>query len=271
MTLPCHTSIPLHSQPLAALFAIGIHGPALNEKFKAETYCLHLYTYSGELIVDGVAYSIRPGTASLVPPRSDTIYSFPQRSIHACAHFAFEGNEGSVDVPVLQDLGARFDQLYGSLEEAIGLFRSRPLQANVRLWDILWQLAPPVAASPETHAHHPAVGKACALIERNLGEMMTVKELASAVDLSHNQLTRLFHAAHGTTVIGYIQARRAQRAGYLLRETHLPVKTVAAQVGMDDPRLFGRLIRQVYGVTPTELRRSSFATDQEEAVADFQP
>ena len=74
------------------------------------------------------------------------------------------------------------------------------------------------------------------MIELRLAETLSVKALADEVGISHNHLTRLFRAAVGDTVIGYIRQRRVQRARHLLEHTTLPIKTVAAQVGIEDPR-----------------------------------
>jgi len=46
----------------------------------------------------------------------------------------------------------------------------------------------------------------------------------------------------------------------LLVNTQLPVKTIAAQVGMEDARLFNRLMHLAFGVTATELRRRESAS-----------
>jgi transcriptional regulator GlxA family with amidase domain len=40
-----------------------------------------------------------------------------------------------------------------------------------------------------------------------------------------------------------------------LRNTQLPIKTIAAQVGVSDPRLFNKLIHKSLGASPQEVRR----------------
>jgi AraC family transcriptional regulator len=219
-----------------------------------------MYTYDATLTVEGVKLTVRPGTVSIFPPGAETVYSFPKRSIHACAHFAFDSQEGesrdAVDVPLLQDVGPRFGELYQSMEEAISIFPTSPVQAEVRLWDILWRLARPQSHSaPTTNKTHPALRRALEIIELRLSDPLSVADLAAEVELSHNHLTRLFQAEQGCSVIGYIQTRRVQRAQHLLVNSQLPIKTIAAQVGVADPRLFNKLIHKSLGASPQQVRR----------------
>jgi AraC-like DNA-binding protein len=251
--------IPLGQRPSAALIAMGIHGPAAAEKHFVEDYwCVHFYTYSGVVVINDRPFDIRPGFVGVLPPAVRTVYSFPQKSVHACSHFelinSVDGDE--VDISVMQDLGPRFGAVYQGMEEAIALFPSNRLQAEVRLWDILWQLAHPARTnSLTTNKMHPAVLKATEIIELQLRDSLPVTRLAEAVDLSQNHLTRLFRVELGETVIGYIQKRRVELATHLLRNTQLPIKTIAAQVGVSDPRLFNKLIHKSLGASPQEVRR----------------
>src|SRR6266508_3472147 len=52
--------------------------------------------------------------------------------------------------------------------------------------------------------------------------------------VSHNHLTRLFHAETGLTVIAYIRQRRMARARHLLVSSTLSIPAVAASVGISD-------------------------------------
>ncbi|MBV9848583.1 MAG: helix-turn-helix transcriptional regulator [Armatimonadetes bacterium] len=249
--------VPLSARPAVALMAVGVHGPNLTERFgSTRHWWLHLYRYTARMRLAGAELPIRPGCVSLIPPGVEVEYDFGERATHLCAHFTLPdvGEEGIV-VPALQDLGDDFPRVYAALEEAAGGFAANPVRAEVRLWDILWQIAdrtPPHA--PPVHPHPAPVERARQIIELRLGEALSVKALAAEVGVSHNHLTRLFHAAVGDTVIGYIRQRRVQRARHLLEHTTLPIKTVAAQVGVEDPRLFYKLIRAHLGCSPRQVR-----------------
>ena len=249
--------LPLAARPTIALMAVGVHGPNLTERFvSTRHWWLHLYRYSAMLRLDGCALPLRPGCVSLIPPGIEIEYDFGERATHLCAHFTLpDGADDGLLVPALQDLGDDFPQLYRALEEAAGGFASNPARAEVRLWDILWQLADRTPApAPPVHPRPAPVERVRQLIELRLSEPLSVTALADEVGISHNHLTRLFHAAVGDTVIGYIRQRRVQRARHLLEHTTLPIKTVAAQVGVEDPRLFYKLIRAHLGCSPRQVR-----------------
>ena len=252
-------NISLARQPRAALMAIGIHGPNSTEAFIGPRYWwLHLYTYSATMRIGGVPVKIRPGYASLIPPGVQLEYDFIDRSTHLCAHFslpAFE-DDPRIDVPAMQDLGGAFPSIYKSLEDAASWFATQPGRAEVRLWDVLWQIASGSRSggSAPIHPHPAPVERARQIIELRLSEPLSVRDIAEEVGISHNHLTRLFHLAVGDTVIGYVRARRVQRARHLLENTTLPAKTIAAQVGVEDAGQFHKLIRDRLGCSPTQVR-----------------
>ena len=49
---------------------------------------------------------------------------------------------------------------------------------------------------------------------------------------------------------------RIQQACRLLNETPRPLKTIAAELGFDDPYYFSRLFRKVTGSSPTGFRQN---------------
>lgn len=251
--------ISLTDRPAAALMAVGTHGPNLTQRFRSDRHWwLHLYRYTATLRINGQRLALRPGLASLIPPGVEIEYDFGERATHLCAHFTLPAaDDGGLLVPALQDLGDDFPRIYAALEEAAACFAVNPRRAEVRLWDLLWQLADRATPhDPPIHPHPAPVERARQLIELRLGEPLSVRALADEVGVSHNHLTRLFHLAVGDTVIGYIRARRVQRARHLLEHTTLPIKTIAAQVGVEDPRLFYKLIRAHLGVSPSQVRRN---------------
>ena len=255
-------TIPLGKKPDVALLAIGIHGPARREPYRVRGHwCLHLYTYHGEVLIEGVPYQIHPGCVGVLPPNADTVYTFHGRSYHACSHFTLpepDSSDDLVEIPIMQDAGARFGAMYQAMESAIACLRSSRTQAEVRLWDLLWQLQTrPASGSVIEHNLHPSLVQATRTIEAHLADLMPISRIAEAAGISHNQLIRLFRQRFGQTVAEYIAARRAERAEHMLTRTHLPIRTVAAQVGFDDPRLFNKLIHRTLGASPSEIRARS--------------
>jgi len=258
-------AVNLDSKPHAALMVQGTHGPRITQRFVSSGYWwLHLYKYTANLRLNGVELRIQPCTISLIPPGVEMEYDFIDRSQHLCAHFTLPdtGDESGVRIPALQDLGDRFPAIYQAFEEAVAGFSVNPLRSEIKLWDILWQLAERRGTGEvASHLYPAAVAQAIEIIELRLGESLSVKDLAEEVGISHNQLTRLFRKALGETVIGHIRKRRVQRAKHFLEHTTLPIKTIAEQVGMEDPKFFYKLIREHLGVSPTEVRIRGKITD----------
>lgn len=255
-------NMPLVRRPHLALITLGTFGPNLTQKFRSEHHWwLHLYCYTATLRLDGIALPVYPGCVSMIAPGTDIEYDFDERATHLCAHFSLPpaGDAAPLHaVPALQNAGGRFPALYQSLEDAAACFAGNPLRAEVRLWDILWQLAErgPSQTDQSPHLNPTPVQQVRQTIELRLAEPLSVKQLASEAGISHNHLTRLFHQAVGSTLIGYIRARRVLRAQHLLEHTTLPVKTIAEQVGIDDPRQFYKLVQAHLGQSPTQVRQT---------------
>jgi transcriptional regulator GlxA family with amidase domain len=67
-------------------------------------------------------------------------------------------------------------------------------------------------------------------------------------------LRRCFRAELGLGVKPWIQARRLERARHLLAHSALPVRAIAAQLGIADLQRFNKLVRRACGLGPRALR-----------------
>lgn len=81
-------------------------------------------------------------------------------------------------------------------------------------------------------------------------------ELAEQVGCSANTLSRDFQVVHGLTVFAWLKEQRLQHAAKLLRNSRLPVASIAEQLGYSNPPHLCRLFRQRFKVTPNQYRRS---------------
>jgi AraC-like DNA-binding protein len=250
--------ICLTSKPTISTMGIGIHGSLPVERYQVTGWCVHLYRYDGELILDDVSYAIAQRSAGTIPPGLKQEYRFGgPGSQHLYAHFTVPRAPRSsyVSIGAMQDLGNDFPRIYGEFEHAVAVFSSRPSRAEARLWDILWELAertPSVAAGPR---RHPALEKAIERIELGLAHSIRVSDLAREVGISQTHLRRLFEEDRGQSVRTYIRSRRMERVRQLLQNSTLSIKAIAQEVGIPDLQHFNKVVRRELGAAPTRLRR----------------
>jgi AraC family transcriptional regulator len=266
-----HTAlVHLDEPPALAAVGIGVHGPAgqVDEFLLPDLWQLHLYGYEADLTVNGTPHLIRPGRVSLVPPGTEVRYRYRGRSEHLYVHLRLSSSGTPRSVPMIQDAGPELSLLTAQLRQALAVWPNTAARAAAEVWAALWrvaQLAP--STTRDTRAVHPAVAAAVALIETRLAEPLTVSEIAKAAGVSHNHLTRLFRATTGETVVGYIRARRMQRAHHFLRATTLSIPAVAASVGIPDLQAFNKACRRELGAAPRSIRAAQTATDNARSVA----
>lgn len=253
-----HTALAhLDEPPTLAAVGMAVHGPAghVDEFSLPDLWQFHLYGYEADLSVDGTAHAIRPGRVSLIPPGTQVLYRYRGPSEHLYVHLRLGSAGPSRSVPVIQDTGPERPALTAQLRQALAAWPNTPARAAAEVWSALWrvaQLTPPGTRS--TQAAHPAVAAAVALIEARLAEPLTVPEIARTAGVSHNHLTRLFRAATGETVVGYIRARRMERARHFLRATTMSIPAVAASVGIPDLQAFNKACRRELGAAPRTIR-----------------
>ena len=257
-------SVPLAEPPRIEWISAGRHGRHAREDYRLpELWCLHLYRWTGALLVNEVAFPVSPGYVSIVAPDSPLSHFFRTQdppAVHLTCGFrlAAPGAGANVLLPVMSDTGESFGTIHAAYEKAIGVFGATPRRAEAIVWDILWRLAESAnsigSANAAPRSEPLAVTRTREAIELRLAESLRVESLAHCAGLSHNHLTRLFHAATGKTVVAYIRERRMERAMRLLRHTTIPIKQVAAQVGLPDLHQFNKAIRAATGVSPRSVR-----------------
>ncbi len=92
-------------------------------------------------------------------------------------------------------------------------------------------------------------------IADNMNRPLSLKEIASHVNVSTRQLTRLFGTFTGTSPAQYIRVLRLDRASALLTRSELPIKEISHQVGFSDVQYFTRCFTAHFGVPPASFRQ----------------
>lgn len=190
-----------------------------------------------------------PDLLSLVPPDLPVEWSFPREASHYYVHFLHPAK------PEIQEVWTRMDPGWalGEMEEIRLLHVNEPLQAEVGLWHVLNRLSrSTVESSPA--AASGALGIAISLLRNHLDETLRIRELASRSGVSTSHLNRLFREEFGHSAQEHLQQTRQEVACRLLRYSRLPVRVIAARVGIPDPQAFNKFFRKRTGMSPTAYR-----------------
>ena len=110
--------------------------------------------------------------------------------------------------------------------------------------------------SPEWNIRADMVGRAMRLIADGVVDRDGVEGLASRLGYEQRQVRRLVTAELGAGPLAIARAQRAQTARILTETTALPLSEIAFAAGFASIRQFNATIREVFAVTPTQLRES---------------
>jgi AraC-like DNA-binding protein len=101
-------------------------------------------------------------------------------------------------------------------------------------------------------------------IDENYSEDITRDDIAFAVGISPEELSRLFNTVIGKTIIDYIARKRIDMAAKMLAETDKTVIEIAFSSGFNSLRTFNRSFSKLMNMTPTQFRVNAETTQQEE-------
>jgi AraC family transcriptional regulator of adaptative response / DNA-3-methyladenine glycosylase II len=110
--------------------------------------------------------------------------------------------------------------------------------------------------SPEWNIRADMVGRAMRLIADGVVDRDGVEGLARRLGYEQRQVRRLVTAELGAGPLAIARAQRAQTARILTETTALPLSEIAFAAGFASIRQFNATIREVFAVTPTDLRQA---------------
>ena len=258
MTVAPAVKLDLSQPPVVHAQGRGIHGVRrpVDDFQLPQLWQLHLYSYHAELEVDGQTFQIAPGLVSLVPPAARIHYRYRGPSTHLFAHLRVTGRRPTAgNLRMVMTPGPDLPAITDLMQSAITAAATRPERTRADIWSVLLRLAGmPPAASPGRDAAHDHIAAAMSYVEFRLPEPLSVPQIAAAIGLSSGHLTRVFVAATGETVVGYVRRRRIDHARRLLTSSTMSISAIAASVGIPDLQAFNKTCRAVTGHSPRQLR-----------------
>ena len=104
---------------------------------------------------------------------------------------------------------------------------------------------------------HPQIVQAFSYINDHFMEPVTTADVAAAVGLSPNYLTRKFRESAGIGIHDYLVHIRLDHAAYQLISTDDSISGIAVRCGFADANYFKDAFRKKYGVNPTTYRNQT--------------
>lgn len=92
-------------------------------------------------------------------------------------------------------------------------------------------------------------------IDSNLGEKLSVADIAASASISESECLRCFRDSINTTPIQYLRLHRIQRSAVMLSASEEKISAIAQHCGFDDMSYFTKIFRQIKGCSPSEYRR----------------
>lgn len=101
------------------------------------------------------------------------------------------------------------------------------------------------------------IRRAIAYMQADLTADLSLKNIASQVNVSPGYLSTLFSKEVGVSLTEYVNRSRIAFAKQLLENTSLPTKSIAFQCGISDICYFNRMFKRVTGMTPKVYRETA--------------
>ena len=92
-------------------------------------------------------------------------------------------------------------------------------------------------------------------VDEHLEQPLSVSDVAEAMYMNPDYLSRVFKSKKGTSLKEYILGEKMHTAQALLQTTNLPISIVASKLGYDNYSYFSQVYRKVMGVSPTSERK----------------
>lgn len=101
-----------------------------------------------------------------------------------------------------------------------------------------------------------AIITAVEFIDDNLDKRLTLDQVANRVYLSDYYFSKLFKKETKLSFSVYLNARKIQRAMFLLKDTELSIQDVSNELGFTRMSYFSQTFKKYTGYTPSKFRRN---------------
>ena len=127
----------------------------------------------------------------------------------------------------------------------------------IRISALLLETVPmtPLSDTDNPRQHAPQVVQSIIFyLQSHYNEPITLDSISLMAGYEKTYFCQLFKDVTGSTFHGYLTELRLEKALPLIRETALPIASIAQSVGITNIKTFSRLIKQKFGLSAKEIR-----------------
>lgn len=95
-------------------------------------------------------------------------------------------------------------------------------------------------------------------LENNFNSKIKIKDLTSNFYISRSELFYIFKKYTNSTIIGYLNTLRINKAKELLKDTNYSITEISQLVGFDSVQYFSRVFKKSIGNSPSKFRKALF-------------
>jgi AraC family transcriptional regulator len=107
--------------------------------------------------------------------------------------------------------------------------------------------------------HYEVIEGSLLYIEDNLQQPLSLESVSSSVNMSKYYFHRLFSAIMGCSLNQYILSRRLNASVQYIQNENLSLTDIAHQLNFGTPSSFTRAFKNLYGITPSSLKKNGRA------------
>jgi AraC-like DNA-binding protein len=238
---------------------------------QGDEHVIFQYTFSGNVCFKDKSgkYKLEAGDAFLCEARDPSVeYYYPKNGTEPYNFFwfCFTGETG---FEMARELIKRHGPIYKLSKNSIVLTRLMqfagkgrnlielaPAQSAGLVTDLLINLAESKDKNIELTPANLLIRQALQIIRESLDTNLNVTELANALEISREHLTRVFKEQTGLTPYQYINRQKMSLACHMLKETRLSIKEIAKMLGYEESAHFTRAFSSFIHTSPSKFRES---------------
>ena len=251
------------------LTAVGFYPHAISHdrerKFGCPQYIL-LYCTEGKGVIhlQGRIIELKPNTYFIIPKnvahhyKSSQIEPWSIYWVHFVGEYAdlmynryLEKKMDLFSIPYDDRRITAFNEIFDLLENS---FEIRELEViNIKLQEFIASFIYYKEINP-AFQDVDVVSNSILFMKKNLGNLVSVEELAAQQLLSVSHYSRLFRKKTGSSPNQYFNQLKIQQSCQYLYFSDRNIKEICVELGFEDPYYFSRLFKKLMGISPAKYK-----------------